>query len=64
MFAPGLRLPFLRLEPGIPYRLRVRRNGVRSAAPVLGADTGAVLHEVLGLGALEIQQLRDDKVLY
>jgi crotonobetainyl-CoA:carnitine CoA-transferase CaiB-like acyl-CoA transferase len=53
-----------RIHAGIPYRLRTRRNGVRFAAPVLGADTEAVLHEVLGLSMPEIQQLRDDKVLY
>ncbi|MCZ6714844.1 MAG: CoA transferase, partial [Deltaproteobacteria bacterium] len=53
-----------RIHAGIPYLLRTRGNGVRFAAPVLGADTEAVLHEVLGLSMTEIQQLRDDKVLY
>ena len=49
---------------GIPYRLTHRPNGVRSAAPTLGADTEEVLSRVLGLESDEIQALRDSKVLY
>jgi len=49
---------------GIPYRLTRRPNGVRSAAPTLGADTEEVLSRVLGLESDEIQALRDSKVLY
>jgi crotonobetainyl-CoA:carnitine CoA-transferase CaiB-like acyl-CoA transferase len=53
-----------RIHSGIPHLLRRRRNGVRGAAPVLGADSEAVLGEVLGLSPGEIEQLRLDKVLY
>ena len=52
------------VHTGIPYRLARRRNGVRCAAPVLGADTDAVLSEVLGYSAETIEQLRQEKVLY
>jgi len=49
---------------GIPFRLRRRPNGVRFAAPVLGADTETVLGEVLGMTPGEVQALREAKVLY
>jgi crotonobetainyl-CoA:carnitine CoA-transferase CaiB-like acyl-CoA transferase len=52
-----------RVHAGIPYRLRRRPNGVRAAAPRLGADTESVLGEVLGCSAADIQALRDAKVL-
>jgi len=54
----------MRKHTGIPYSLGRRPNGVRKAAPVLGADTNAVLSEVLGYSADEIRALRDSKVLY
>ena len=54
----------IRKHTGIPYSLERRPNGVRKAAPVLGADTNAVLSEVLGYSADEIRALRDSKVLY
>ena len=53
-----------RKHTGIPYSLERRPSGVRKAAPVLGADTDAVLANVLGYSADEIQALRDSKVLY
>jgi crotonobetainyl-CoA:carnitine CoA-transferase CaiB-like acyl-CoA transferase len=53
-----------RKHTGIPYSLRRRPNGVRKAAPVLGADTDAVLSEVLGYSADEIRALSESKVLY
>ena len=52
-----------RIHPGIPWKLRHARNGVRSPAPCLGADTDAVLSELLGKSVDELQQLRDREVL-
>ena len=49
---------------GIPWRLRRRPNGVRCAAPLLGADTEEVLTGILGYSAEQIAQLRNDKVLF
>lgn len=49
---------------GIPLRLTGAPNGVRKAAPVLGADTDAVLREVLGYTDAEISKLKDQQVLY
>lgn len=49
---------------GIPFRLSKRENGVRFAAPVLGADTEDVLINTLGLTVEAVQALRDAKVLY
>ncbi|MDG2334698.1 MAG: CoA transferase [Myxococcota bacterium] len=54
----------IRKHTGIPYSFERRSNGVRKAAPVLGADTEAVLSEVLGYSPDEIKSLRDSKVLY
>lgn len=54
----------IRKHTGIPYLLRRRPNGVRKAAPVLGADTEEVLSEVLGYSEDEIRALSDSKVLY
>jgi crotonobetainyl-CoA:carnitine CoA-transferase CaiB-like acyl-CoA transferase len=53
-----------RVHTGIPYRLRRRENGVPRPAPVLGADTEAVLAEVLGLAAADVASLREAKVLF
>jgi len=49
---------------GIPYVLRRRPNGVRAAAPVLGADSDAVLSDWLGVPAAERRALHEAKVLY
>ncbi|MCP4037600.1 MAG: CoA transferase, partial [bacterium] len=54
----------MRTHAGIPYRLRRRGNGVRSAAPLLGADTEEVLGEVLGYSDAQVRALRDQKVLF
>ncbi|WP_405933120.1 CoA transferase [Streptomyces sp. NBC_00827] len=51
------------LHEGLPIRLTRTPGGIRRAAPVLGADTDAVLGEVAGLGPEEIQRLRDSGVL-
>ena len=53
-----------RTHAGIPWRLAGVASGVRAPAPVLGADTEAVLAELLGLAPAEIQRLADDKILY
>lgn len=49
---------------GIPWRLTNAPNGVRKAAPCLGADTDTVLRDVLGYPAAEISKLKDQQVLY
>ena len=53
-----------RTHTGIPWRLSDGPNGVRAPAPVLGADTDAVLGELLGYSADELAQMRDEKILY
>ena len=52
-----------RIHPGIPWKLRHARNGVRSPAPCLGADTDAVLTELLGKSKEELRELREREVL-
>ena len=47
-----------RAHAGIPWRLKRRRNGVRRPAPCLGADTEALLADVLGYGEARIAELR------
>ncbi|HIF97262.1 MAG TPA: CoA transferase [Myxococcales bacterium] len=54
----------VRKHTGIPYSLRRRPNGVRKAAPVLGADTSEVLSEALGYSEEDIHALIHSKVLY
>lgn len=49
---------------GVPWRLTNASNGVRKAAPCLGADTDTVLREVLGYPEAEISKLKDQQVLY
>lgn len=49
---------------GIPWCLTNAPNGVRKAAPVLGADTDTVLREVLEYAEAEISKLKDQQVLY
>jgi crotonobetainyl-CoA:carnitine CoA-transferase CaiB-like acyl-CoA transferase len=51
------------LHEGVPIRLTRTPGGIREAAPVLGADTDAVLNEVAGFSAERIQQLREAGVL-
>jgi crotonobetainyl-CoA:carnitine CoA-transferase CaiB-like acyl-CoA transferase len=52
-----------RKHPGIPWRTARGPNGVRSAAPILGADTDQVLRDVLGYPADRIARLREAQVL-
>ncbi|WP_406464108.1 CoA transferase [Streptomyces sp. NBC_01622] len=51
------------LHEGVPIRLTRTPGAVRKAAPVLGADTDAVLEEVAGFSAERVQQLREAGVL-
>jgi len=46
-----------RAHTGIPWRLRNRRNGVRSPAPCLGADTDIHLSEILDMNPDELARL-------
>ncbi len=61
------RLPHVRVgarpHTGIPWRFSRRANGVRFPAPRLGADTDALLAEVLGYDDEKIAELRASKVL-
>jgi crotonobetainyl-CoA:carnitine CoA-transferase CaiB-like acyl-CoA transferase len=49
---------------GIPWILTNGKNGVRSPAPLLGADTHSVLSELLKYTDEEIHLLEEEKVLY
>ncbi|MFE9603679.1 CoA transferase [Streptomyces hokutonensis] len=51
------------LHEGVPIHLTRTPGAVREAAPVLGADTDAVLKEVAGFSAERVQQLREAGVL-
>ncbi|MGW3288147.1 CoA transferase [Streptomyces sp. NPDC001002] len=51
------------LHEGVPIRLTRTPGGIREAAPVLGADTDAVLSEVAGFSAERIRGLREAGVL-
>ncbi|CAM5283765.1 CoA transferase OS=Streptomyces antimycoticus OX=68175 GN=SSPO_010800 PE=3 SV=1 [Streptomyces antimycoticus] len=51
------------LHEGPPIRLTRTPGGVRTAAPVLGADTDDVLREVAGLPPERIRELRECEVL-
>ncbi|WP_262058931.1 CaiB/BaiF CoA-transferase family protein [Streptomyces sp. STR69] len=51
------------LHEGVPIRLTRTPGAVREAAPVLGADTDAVLREVAGFPAERVQRLREAGVL-
>ena len=53
----------VRTHAGIPWRLTNSPNGVRSPAPCLGADTDAVLGQLLGLSRAETEKLRNADVL-
>ncbi len=52
-----------RAHAGIPWRLTRRPNGVRFAAPCLGADTEDVLRDILGYDDDKIAALRAVDVL-
>jgi crotonobetainyl-CoA:carnitine CoA-transferase CaiB-like acyl-CoA transferase len=52
-----------RVHAGIPWRLAEGPNGVRSAAPLLGADTDDVLRGVLGCDDAEIARLRGQGIV-
>jgi len=49
--------------PAAPWRSSVADLGIRRLAGVLGADTDAVLTEVLGLESEEIARLRSEGVV-
>nr|WSY57255.1 CoA transferase [Streptomyces sp. NBC_00886] len=51
------------LHEGVPIRLTRTPGGIREAAPVLGADTDAVLREVAGFSTDRIRKLREAGVL-
>jgi crotonobetainyl-CoA:carnitine CoA-transferase CaiB-like acyl-CoA transferase len=53
----------VRTHAGIPWRLEHGPNGVREPAPVLGADTDAVLGGLCGYSPEDIRRLRDEGVL-
>jgi crotonobetainyl-CoA:carnitine CoA-transferase CaiB-like acyl-CoA transferase len=61
------RLPHPEIGPrqhgGIPWILSNGPNGVRAPAPCIGADTEAVLGDLLGYSADEIRQMREQGVL-
>jgi CoA:oxalate CoA-transferase len=49
--------------PGIPIKLSRTPGTIRKAAPVLGADTGDLLTQYLGLTPEEIKVLREKQVI-
>jgi len=49
---------------GIPWRLTNAPNGVRTPAPLLGANTDAVMHELLGYSSETIAKLKEEQILY
>ncbi|WP_216215385.1 CaiB/BaiF CoA-transferase family protein [Amycolatopsis aidingensis] len=51
------------LHEGLTVQLADTPGGVRSPAPLLGADTDAVLREVLGMTAKDIERLRAARAL-
>jgi crotonobetainyl-CoA:carnitine CoA-transferase CaiB-like acyl-CoA transferase len=53
-----------RTHAGIPWRLTNTPTGVRAPAPLLGADTSAVLRDLLGYSEEEIERLTAEKVLF
>jgi len=52
-----------RIQMGIPWTMSGTPCRIRSTAPLRGADTDAVLKELLGCSADQIQKLRDAGVL-
>jgi benzylsuccinate CoA-transferase BbsF subunit len=53
----------VRQHAGIPWRLSEARNGVRAPAPLLGADTEAVLRDLMGCTPAEIARLREAEIV-
>lgn len=51
-------------HPGIPWCLTNAPNGVQAPAPLLGADTDAVMQDLLGYDDRTIAKLREEKILY
>ena len=49
--------------PGLPMRFSGMARWYGTPAPTLGQDTGAVLHEILGLDDAQIERLRDDGII-
>lgn len=45
--------------PGIPIKMSETQGEVKKAAPILGEDTAQVLSEILGIGAAEIEALKE-----
>ena len=54
----------VRTHAGIPWRLTNAPNGVQSPAPLLGEHTLAVMRDLLGYSAEQIERLAADKILY
>ena len=54
----------MQTHTGIPWRLTNAPNGVRTPAPLLGADTEAVMQELLGYSSEMIAKLKEEQVLY
>jgi crotonobetainyl-CoA:carnitine CoA-transferase CaiB-like acyl-CoA transferase len=54
----------VRTHAGIPWRLTNAPNGVRSPAPLLGEHTRAVMRDLLGYSAEEVERLIAAKILY
>jgi crotonobetainyl-CoA:carnitine CoA-transferase CaiB-like acyl-CoA transferase len=52
-----------RIHMGIPWTMSGTPCRIGSAAPLRGADTDSVLHELLGYSADRIKTLRDAGVL-
>ena len=53
-----------RLHSGIPWLLTNAPNGVRSAAPLFGEHTDAIMRDVMGYTDAQIAKLKEEKVLY
>jgi crotonobetainyl-CoA:carnitine CoA-transferase CaiB-like acyl-CoA transferase len=51
------------LHTGIPWLLANGANGVRSAAPLLGEHTDAIMRDVMGYTDAQIAKLKEEKVL-
>ena len=49
---------------GIPWLLTNAPNGVRSPAPLLGADTDTVMKELLGFSSETIARLKEEQIIY
>ncbi len=54
----------VQMHTGIPWRLTNAPNGVRSPAPLLGADTDTVMKELLGFSSETIARLKEEQIIY